>query len=228
MPSRLPVVGGEHIAGVLPRLPGRGPFVLLAPPVRSQHGHGRPVQRHGSAAGRGLRWPDRHRCAVGQPLLVDRQRPLVEVQIAPAQTRCLASAQPAQRDEPPHRVQPVRGHEVEELDELVFGPYRYRRALAPCLDPCLGPDLCRWPARRRQLHVHGRGCPAAAHRGSRRSVLPAAWPGSDAATPASTAARAAPAPPTAQRTSLPRPRPVSSASRIRPMYGIRCRWTRSV
>jgi hypothetical protein len=63
--------------------------------VRVQHRDGDPVQGDGAAAGGGLGRTDRDRAAVGEALLVDRDRPAVEIDVDPAQPGGLAAAQPA-------------------------------------------------------------------------------------------------------------------------------------
>src|SRR5947199_9875366 len=61
-----------------------------------------------------------------------------------AQTGCFATAKPAQRDQPPHRMEPVVGDRGEERGQLLRGPDRDDRSLsllAPGGDLLVGPYL---------------------------------------------------------------------------------------
>jgi len=51
------------------------------------------------------------------PLLADHHDSLVQVHVDPPQPGRLTPAQTPQRDQPPHRVQPVIRDELEELGE---------------------------------------------------------------------------------------------------------------
>jgi len=108
----------------VPGTGGRGPLGQLAALVPLQHSDGVLVEGDGAAACRRLGWSYGDPVAGGDPLLGDRDRPLVEVDVNPAQARGLAAAQPAQGDQPPQRVGPVVGDLVEECGEVAGGPYR--------------------------------------------------------------------------------------------------------
>src|SRR5437763_5100482 len=85
-----------------------------------------------------------HGTAVGDALLRDGERARVQVHVAPAQPRGLATAKPAQRDQPPHRMEPVVGDRGEERGQLLRGPDRDDRSLsllAPGGDLLVGPYL---------------------------------------------------------------------------------------
>jgi len=69
----------------------------------------------------------------------------------PAQPGGPTAAQPAQRDQPPHRVQPIVVDVLKERGQLRGGPHRDREALpgaAPQRDALIGPHLRLRPARR--------------------------------------------------------------------------------
>src|SRR6266496_2017832 len=156
----------------------------------AQQPDGVPVQGDRAAAGRGLRRPHRHGVAGGDPLLGDGDAALVEVDVNPPQPGDLTPAQPAQRGQPPQRIQPVVADLLEEHGELTRGPHAHRRPF-PVLSP--GAALAARPA--------GPRCRRPARAGSRRSTPPAGSLGCRAGWPVSAAGRTGCRSPTARRTS---------------------------
>jgi hypothetical protein len=155
----------------VPLLAGAITLSLLAAAMVAHQADGGSIERYGAAAGGGLRWADMHGASVGDALLLDGDRAGVQVDVAPAQPGGLAAAQPAQRDQSPHRIERVVGDGGEERGQLLRGPDRDDRSLAllaPGGDPLIGPHLGVRAARTGQLDVAGRGCRSASPRGPRR------------------------------------------------------------
>jgi hypothetical protein len=97
--------------------------------------------------------------AVCDAVLPDHHHTGVEIDVDPAQPGGFTPTQPTQRDQPPHREQPVAGDMVEEGGGLLHGPDRDRIALPglpPRLDTVISPHLRLRAARGGQLDVPGR------------------------------------------------------------------------
>jgi hypothetical protein len=106
-------------------------------------------------AGRGLGRALDHVISDRRALADDRQLPPIKVNVLPPQAGNFTSAQAAQGDQPPQRVERIVGDEAQELGR----PDRHRRptaVLTPLADPGIGPDDRVRTPRHGHLHTASR------------------------------------------------------------------------
>jgi hypothetical protein len=103
-PDWLTGPGGEHVPGLGPASPGGGPLGLLAALMGTQRRDRGPVERDHPASRVAFRRPGDQPPAELLQLLGHRQRPGIQIHVAPPEPGGLAAAQPAQRDQVEQRV----------------------------------------------------------------------------------------------------------------------------
>jgi hypothetical protein len=153
-PDRLPRHRGEHVPGLGPSPSSGGSLGLLPHVVGTQRRDRRLVERDDPPPGIAPGRPGHQPPAELLQLPGHRERPGVEVKVAPPQAGGLAAAQPAQRHQMEQRIQPMTPHPGQEPGGLPGGPHPDHRP-PPLSLPPLGqgrsPDLRTGPGRRGQF-----------------------------------------------------------------------------
>jgi len=132
-PDRCPGADGEHVPGLSPSRSCGGMLGPLAGLVSAQRRDGGRIQRDHPPACLAFRRPGYQPPAQLLQLPGHRQR--ARIQVLPPQPGHLTPAQPAQRHQVKHPIQPVPGHQPQELTRLLRRPHAHGRAPAPLLPP---------------------------------------------------------------------------------------------